>query len=129
MPDESTIPVTACVLHTGCLDRGGYGHVNVRMGERVALAHRAAWEAARGPVPAGLQLHHVCKNRACVNVDHLMAVTPKQHMALHPRTHCVNGHPFDAENTYARPDRPGQRECRACHRVAGARHYRKAKAA
>jgi hypothetical protein len=123
MHDESTTPVLdACVLHTGRLDRDGYGRVG-----RGATAHRTAWVAVHGPVAPGLELHHVCENPACINVEHLVAVTHKQHVALHLRTHCAHGHLFDAENTYARPDYPG-RQCRACKRAAMAR-YRKAKAA
>jgi hypothetical protein len=87
-----------------------------------------AWEAANGPVPIAMELHHVCETRACVNVAHLLPVTPKQHMALHAPTHCVNGHPFDADNTYV-DDRPDgrRRQCRACNRAASVR-YRKRKA-
>jgi hypothetical protein len=122
MPDEATTDeLTACVLHTGCLDRDGYGRVSR------GYAHRAAWEAAHGPVPPRLDLHHVCENPACVNATHLEPVTRKQHMALHAPTralhaptHCVNGHPFDAANTYARPDRG--RRCRACKRAQDARY-------
>jgi hypothetical protein len=123
MSDESTTPdLTPCVLHTGRVDRDGYGRVG-----RGATAHRTAWVAAHGPVPVGLELHHTCENPACVNADHLLPVTSKQHHALHLSTHCPHGHPFDAENTYARSDYPG-RQCRTCKRAAMAR-YRKAKAA
>jgi hypothetical protein len=113
--------LTACVLHSGYIDPQGYG----RNGPGT-VAHLAAWRVMRGPVPPGMELHHVCENKACVNVAHLVPVTRKQHEALHAPTHCVNGHPFDAENTYARPG--GWRQCRACNRAAVAR-YTKRKAA
>lgn len=115
-------PPTACVLHTGYLNRDGYG----RVGSSGARAHRVAWETTHGPVPPGLELHHVCENRACVNVTHLLPVTRTQHMALHAPTHCVHGHAFDVENTYVRSDN-GRRQCRACYRATAAR-YRKRKA-
>lgn len=38
-------------------------------------AHIVFYERAHGPVPAGLQLDHICRNRRCVNPDHLEPVT------------------------------------------------------
>jgi hypothetical protein len=48
------------------------------------LAHRVYYEAAVGPVPAGLVLHHVCGRGAdgCVNPAHLVPVTPAQNARL-----------------------------------------------
>lgn len=63
----------------------GYGQLTF-MGERM-YAHRAAWEAANGPVPPGLVIDHRCHNddpscpggacahRRCCNPAHLEAVT------------------------------------------------------
>lgn len=42
------------------------------------FAHRVAFEKARGPVPEGFVLDHICRNPPCVNVDHLRIVTQKQ---------------------------------------------------
>lgn len=120
MLDESTTTGSAaCVLHTGYIDRFGYGRAG-----RAGRAHRVAWEAMHGPVGPGLDLHHVCENPACVNVAHLVPMTRKQHAALHAlsRTHCPHGHLFDAENTYVRPD--GGRQCRACERARKARSFK-----
>jgi hypothetical protein len=47
------------------------------------LAHRAAWVAFVGPLPADLQLHHQCRNRSCANPAHLQPVTQAEHTALH----------------------------------------------
>ena len=55
---------------------GGYGKKWV--GDRFVLAHRAMWEKLRGPIPDGMLIDHVCRNRACCNPDHLRVVTPKQ---------------------------------------------------
>lgn len=41
-------------------------------------AHRVGWEILNGPVPEGLELDHVCRNRSCVNPDHLRPITRKQ---------------------------------------------------
>lgn len=110
-----------CILWTGCFDHGtGYG----RLGRR--LAHRVAYEEAYGQIPRGLEIHHTCEVRACVNPAHLIAVTRREHKRLHCRTtHCRRGHRFTSENTYVRPT--GQLTCRACARERAVR-YRKARA-
>ena len=66
-----------CVVWTGSLDRYGYGHFKVRVDGRAVStgAHRAAWLAGRGPIAGDLVLDHLCRNRACVNLDHLEPVT------------------------------------------------------
>jgi hypothetical protein len=37
-----------------------------------------AYEEAKGPIPDGMMVRHLCHNRACVNVDHLEIGTAKQ---------------------------------------------------
>lgn len=83
-------------------------------------AHVFSYEIAIGPIPAGLQLDHICRNRACVRPSHLEPVTAKINVlrgntivALNASlTHCRKGHPFTQNNTrvYRR-----KRICRACH--------------
>lgn len=65
-----------CWEWTGARSRNGYGNVKIK--GRNQVAHRAVWELLVGPIPAGLQLDHLCRNKGCVMPDHLEPVTPKE---------------------------------------------------
>jgi len=88
-------------------------------------AHRAAYELLVGPVPIGLEMHHLCHNRACVNPSHLQPIERHDHWLLGTsvslfnatKETCVNGHPFTEENTHIY-EKAGRkvRHCRACGR-------------
>lgn len=65
-----------CIEWTGSTVNGGYGHF--RKGGKNHRAHRYAWAQANGPIPEGMVIDHLCHNPACVNVDHLRAVTQAQ---------------------------------------------------
>ena len=102
-----------CWLWTASLQSTGYGQISVD--RRPRLAHRVAYEMLVGPIPAGLELDHLCRNRACVNPDHLEPVTHKVNMLRSPHvgvTHCKKGHEFTSASTYTRPN--GLRLCRIC---------------
>lgn len=108
----------------------GYGQVQRgRRGDGITPAHHATYELMVGPIPAGLELDHLCRQPSCVRPDHLEPVTSTENKrrALSVsnlnavKTECSNGHPFDEANTYVRKE--GHRMCRTCHRerVAGVR--------
>lgn len=123
----SIVPITGCWMWMGCLEREGYGVLNVWTGEKwkQVRAHRFAYEHARGPVPVGLVLdHRACDSRWCCNPHHVEAVTPWQNTArsltnpaaIQARaTHCKRGHEFDSANTFI--DNRGKRQCRKCERA------------
>ena len=63
-----------CIVWDGHVNQHGYGRINVG-GNRRRVVHHLAWEQAHGPVPDGMEVDHVCFNRACINVRHLRVVT------------------------------------------------------
>lgn len=65
--------MTSCWIWQKAISRDGYGVTTVE--GRTARAHRAVYAEHRGAIPDGMQLDHLCRNRACVNPDHLEPVT------------------------------------------------------
>lgn len=120
-----------CIEWIGYLDRDGYGQLSLpgRRGKTVR-AHRWAYEYFVAPIPAGLVIDHLCRNRRCVNPAHMEAVRPEENTrrgnaptTLNARkTHCVRGHSLTGYNVL--PVKGG-RACRTC-RVEATRRWREA---
>ena len=104
------------------------GYCVILLNGKQLLAHRVAYEAFVGKIPIGLQIDHLCRNRACVNPAHMETVTRHENikrgmagrltgLSQRIKTHCRYGHPYNEENTYHRPD--NGRDCKICqHRRA-----------
>jgi len=128
-------PKTWCLEWTGATN-GEYGEINVD--GKPILAHRLAWTLWVGPIPEGqIVRHYVCDNPPCCEPTHLRLGTHADNMAdkiakgrdhNQKKTHCLMGHPYDADNTYIAPGHNG-RQCRICHVAAMDRFIARRKAA
>lgn len=122
-----TIDESGCWLWSGSRGDGGYAKLSVN--NKNVFVHRFIYQNLVGPIPEGLELDHVrargCTHRHCINPDHLEPVTSSQNtqrgksMIRHEL--CVNGHPFDDDNTYVSPR--GFRVCRACLKARSSNVY------
>jgi hypothetical protein len=120
-----------CWEWTGKINNYGYGICQFNKKEKPAHCVAYAWKY--GPIPNGLVADHTCRNRRCVNPDHVEPVTNivnvlrgESPFAQKKRqTHCIHGHPLTGPNLRIRPD--GHRACRACARDASTRYRRQRK--
>lgn len=128
------ITESGCWEWVGAIQPTGYGRVKIR--GRAQRPHRHYYERLHGPIPEGLTLDHLCRNRNCVNPEHMEPVTNRVNVlrgigwtAQNARkTHCPNGHPFAGKNL--RIAVSGFRICRECKRIGDrARRRRQSKLA
>jgi isocitrate/isopropylmalate dehydrogenase len=104
-----------CMEWMANIQPNGYGSFQLYGSKR--LAHRLSYELRVGPIPEGLHIDHLCRNRACIRPDHLEAVTLRENLnrGIHfgrQKTHCKSGHEFTEGNTYI--TKQGKRQCRTC---------------
>lgn len=114
-----------CWEWTGYRNPLGYGQFTVAKYTK-RIAHRYIYELLLGPLETGKELDHLCRNRGCVNPDHLEPVTHVENMRrsaspnviARRRGRCLRGHPLAGDNV-------GRQKsgiyCKACHRDARTR--------
>jgi len=124
-----------CWMWTASLKSGGYGRFRV-VSHKMDLAHRVSYDLTIDRIPEDLELDHLCRNRGCVNPQHLEPVTRKVNqlrgfapMAINARKQtCPRGHVLAGENLVRQQEAKGWRECRTC-RLQKVRDARNRKAA
>ncbi len=118
---------SGCWIWLAAKQSRGYGNYRSR------LAHRVSYEMNKGPIPKGLTLDHLCRNRLCVNPDHLEPVTQLENNMRgegvtarnRRKTHCSNGHPLTPGNIKIIKRKDGtRRKCMKCYYL-----YKKRKSA
>jgi DNA-binding MarR family transcriptional regulator len=113
-------PNSGCLLWMGAI---AHGYGQVRHGAARLMAHRASYELERGPIPDGLVLDHLCRNKACINPRHLEPVTNGENVlrgfwkstGKNVRNSFRCGHPLVPSNLYRYG---GSRVCRICNKNA-----------
>ena len=126
-----TVLPNGCWQWQGARVSLGYGWFCIKT-KTHDYAHRVAYTLFKDSIPPKLDIHHVCKNKLCVNPEHLALVTPNQNSNLprgntgqfqRAKTHCPYRHPYTKENTMIRGN--GGRVCRFCNQKRNFQGYRK----
>lgn len=106
----------------------GYGVFSIKHSSY--RAHRVSWAIFNGSLSSGLVLDHKCKNRMCINPDHLREVTRKVNTLENSngpaylnsiKTHCRNGHALTPDNLTSNKN---ERVCLTCNRISDAKRQR-----
>ena len=89
--EEEAIPEpnTGCWMWMGWCNKHGYGYSHRRNPDgsfTTTKAYRIAYELFVGPIPAGYEIDHKCRNKWCVNPDHLEAVTKLENQLRAPNS-------------------------------------------
>ena len=113
-----SLGANGCVEWHGS-DSGKDGYGRFHSNGRMVGAHRWIYEFVYGPIQQGLEPDHICRNRRCVNINHLELVTHQENMRRSKAliTKCPYGHEYTADNTIVEGTARRCRQCRRLHWV------------
>jgi len=119
------------VVPSGCWELTSYitpdGYGTFWFNGKTILLHRFIYEYYHGAICPDLEIDHLCRNRKCVNTDHLEAVTHIENCKRglvgkinnweSKKTHCPQGHEYTPENTYKHNNKGIiHRRCNICNK-------------
>lgn len=123
-----------CWEWTGFLYPSGYGCFQINGSS--TRSHRFAYEwFNQCKLPnyklTNLQLDHLCRNRKCVNPDHLELVTARENVQrgsrslanIPKKTCCLRGHLYSDKTTFI--DYKGYTKCRECKKIYDKKYRQK----
>lgn len=125
------VVIDSCWIWSGPLDKDGYAR-SIKIGSRsdgsrrFVRSHRFVYEQMVGPIPDGITIDHLCRNRCCLNPAHLEPVTGRENTQRGWRknkTHCKHGHPLSGQNLIV--NKNGSRNCRECRARLVREHYQR----
>jgi len=106
-----------CWIWQGQVNAKGYSYFKLQRKVKYSgAAHRILYLLIKGTIAQGLQLDHLCRNKLCINPDHLEPVTGIENCRRIPyynRSYCLHGHSMSGNNVGYRKDHYG-RYCKRC---------------
>jgi len=121
-----------CWNWKGYIGNNGYGMF--RTGLNKVMSHRFIYEIMTEHIIDSLDLDHLCRNRSCVNPNHLQQVTRREnclrgltgkHDNHKHKSFCPQGHPYSGKNLYV--DNLGRVVCRECRKQIDNKRYKSGK--
>lgn len=118
---DSAKQPNGCIIWLGAKTHG-YGMVTIN--GKTHRVHRLSYELATNSIiPSSMTIDHLCKNKACLNPEHLEVVTIRENLIRRGyvinqhkfKTHCPAGHEYNKENTHI--NKYSRRVCRECDRI------------
>ena len=114
---KKVLKSSGCWQWIGAKTPQGYG--SFWTGKFNSLAHRVAWKLMVGLIPDNMTIDHLCRNKLCINPNHLEVVTLRENILRgdnacsnnYKKTHCSKGHPLVAG---IRPQKTEHRGCPIC---------------
>jgi hypothetical protein len=114
-----------CWTWVGSIGHDGYGRAYYK--GKNNMAHRAVYRAFVDEIPPEMTIDHLCRNKLCVNPEHLQVASQRDNILRSDnqasintkKTHCVNGHEYTAKNTYSYKASRGKGIWRACKTCRG----------